>query len=305
MVTIQSSNPPAASSPKVSVIVTAYNSAATIDRAIESARAQTMDDLEIVVVDDASTDDTVAVVEAIRDERIRLVRNARNRGIGGAKNVGVENARGRYIAFLDSDDEWVTDKLATQLAALDASPSRAPLAFSAFWVHRTDFKTVVLRCPSRYETWLKSILLGETFSLGSTLLATRECFERVGPFNEGLARLQDRDWTLRYLQRWDEFVFVPEPLAHIYNSGWPRPETIARAVAALYGVHEQSLRARDPALARLFRASLRFEVAAIEYRNGRVAAAGWHMMDAICRNPFFGAYLAHRVIRKFREGDLN
>jgi glycosyltransferase involved in cell wall biosynthesis len=244
------------------------------------------------------------VVEAISDERIRLFRNAKNRGIGGAKNVGVENARGHYIAFLDSDDAWVPHKLAAQFAALDSNPSQVPLAFSAFWVHRTDSQTVVLRRPTMYESWLKSILLGETFSLGSTLLATKECFDLVGPFNERLTRLQDRDWTLRYLQRWDDFVLVPEPLAHIYNSGWPKPENVVRSVEALYLVHEESLRKRGPALASLFRSSLDFEVAVSEYRSGRSAAAMRRIASVLVAHPSFLGYFAKRFKRKLVERDL-
>src|SRR5215475_3690336 len=120
--------------PLVSAIVTAYNRADTVRRAIESIQAQTMSDLEIVVVDDASQDDTVDVVLSIDEPRLRLVRNIRNRGIGGAKNVGVENAQGEYIAFLDSDDTWEADKLERQLPAISAG-QRTPLAFTAFWLH--------------------------------------------------------------------------------------------------------------------------------------------------------------------------
>jgi glycosyltransferase involved in cell wall biosynthesis len=292
------------STPRVSVVVTCYNSALTVLRAIDSVREQTISDLEIVVVDDASSDSTVAVVEAIREPRIRLIRNNRNRGIGGAKNVGVAAARGRIIAFIDSDDSWVPEKLAIQLDALDRDPSHAPLSFSAFWVHRGGTGATVLRCPARRGSWLKSILSGETFSLGSTFVATKACFDAVGDFDERLARLQDRDWTLRYLRQHGEFVFVPQPLAHIYNSGWPEPGTVERSVNELYELHESSLRANDPALADLFRASLSFEVAIVEYRNGFPAAAARRLVGAFATYPPYAGYLASRFARKLRERDL-
>ncbi len=290
--------------PKVSVVVTCYNSASTVLRAIESVRAQTVSDLEIVVVDDASRDSTVAVVEAIPDARIRLIRNDRNRGIGGAKNVGIAAARGQFIAFVDSDDSWVPKKLAIQLDALERDPSRAPLSFSAFWVHRGESGATVLRRPARRGGWLESILSGETFSLGSTLVATRTCFEAVGDFDVSLTRLQDRDWTLRYLRRWDEFVFVPEPLAHIYNSGWPEAGTVERSVNELYKLHEGPLRAKDPALANLFRASLNFEVAIVEYRNGFPGAASRRLARALLTHPPYVGYLAGRFARKLWQRDL-
>ena len=290
--------------PRVSAVVTCFNSAGTVLRAIESVRTQTISDLEIVVVDDASKDDTVKIIEAIPDARIRLIRNSRNRGIGGAKNVGIAAARGQFIAFIDSDDSWVPQKLAIQLSELDRDPSRAPLSFSAFWVHRSESGAKVLRCPARRGSWLKSILTGETFSLGSTLVATKACFDSVGRFDENLTRLQDRDWTLRYLRQRGEFVFVPQPLAHIYNSGWPEPRTVERSVNELYKLHESSLRASDPALADLFRASLSFEVATVEYRNGLPGAAARRLVSAFVTYPPYVGYLASRFARKLRERDL-
>jgi glycosyltransferase involved in cell wall biosynthesis len=294
-----------ASRPAVSAIVTCYNSAATISRAIDSIRVQSMPDLEIVVVDDASVDDTTSIVDAIPDPRIRLIRNETNRGIGGAKNAGVAASRGRHIAFLDSDDTWVPEKLAVQMQALARHDSGAPLSFAAFWVHRSGSNTTVLRCPHRYSTWLSSLLMGETFSLGSTLLATRECFDTVGPFRESLRRLQDRDWTLRYLRQWDEFVFVPQPLAHIYNSGWPKAETVTRSVNALYEEHREFLNARDPALDRLFRESLNFEIAVAEYREGRKVTALKQFAAVLMSRPAYAGYLVRRATRKLSERDFD
>jgi glycosyltransferase involved in cell wall biosynthesis len=292
------------SHPQISAIITCYNSQATIARALESVLSQTLPEIEIVVVDDASTDATSEIVQSFPDRRIRLIRNERNRGIGGAKNVGVAASQGEFIAFLDSDDAWVRHKLATQLGALKRNVFAVPLGFSAFWVHRMHGSKVVLRRPSRHQTWLKSILVGETFSLGSTLLATRKCFDVVGPFNEALRRLQDRDWTLRYLQHWDEFLCLDEPLAHIHNSGWPRPETVVRSLEALYDVHQQDLRARDPALVRLFRASLHFEAAVHEYRSGMRRAAVRRFARAVAAHPPYVGYLAGRLKRKLVEHDF-
>jgi len=295
---------PAQAQPTVSAIVTAYNSAGTVVRAAESVLAQTMSDLELIVVDDASTDNTAELIDAIYDSRIRLIRNERNRGIGGAKNVGVAAARGRYIAFLDSDDTWEPSKLDIQLARLRPREAQSPLSFTGFWVHRDGGDRTVLRQPRKRGTWLETILTGETFSLGSTLLATASCFARVGPFEESLRRLQDRDWTLRYLRLWDEFVFVPEPLSRIHNSGWPKAEMVASAVDDLYRAHHEPLTSRNPALASLFRNSLDFEVAVSEYRTGRRASALRRVIQIAAANPSFTGYLAYRACRKLVQRDL-
>jgi glycosyltransferase involved in cell wall biosynthesis len=287
----------------VSAIVTAYNRADTVRRAIESIQAQTMSDLEIVVVDDASQDNTIDVVLSIDEPRLRLVRNVRNRGIGGAKNVGVENAGGEYIAFLDSDDTWEADKLEKQLPAV-SERRRTPLAFTAFWLHREGDEKSQCRRPQRYGNWLRSILMGEVLGLGSTLLATRQCFETVGYFDESLRRVQDRDWTLRYLRRWDDFEYLDEPLVHVFNTGFPGPQLVQASVDNLFALHQQQLRERDPALVRTFRAGLDFEVAVAKYRSGDPNGALRTFLAACANSPTTSLYFFRRAARKFFHMDF-
>jgi len=108
---------------RVSVIIPTYNRAATLGRAIDSALEQTIDDLEVVVVDDGSTDDTESVLAAYEDPRVRTIIHATNQGANVARNTGLEHVRGEYVAFLDSDDVWHPAKLERQLAALEARSS--------------------------------------------------------------------------------------------------------------------------------------------------------------------------------------
>ena len=117
------------SAPRVSVILPAYNRADLVGRAIDSVLAQTWQDLELIVVDDCSTDDTRAALERYRDTpRVRLVFSDTNRGGSGARNLGIAHATGALIAFQDSDDIWLPHKLAAQVAALDSNP-RAGLCY--------------------------------------------------------------------------------------------------------------------------------------------------------------------------------
>src|SRR3954452_7696310 len=104
--------------PLVTVIIPAYNAAATVARAVDSVLAQTYRPIEVIVVDDCSKDATSEIVAAYRDERIRLLHLPHNQGVSGALNEGLSIARGEYIAFLDADDEWLPTKLAKQVPVL-------------------------------------------------------------------------------------------------------------------------------------------------------------------------------------------
>ena len=127
--------PPASPPPPVSVVIPAYNRAPTIGAAIDSVLRQTFTDFELVVVDDGSTDGTLTAARAIADPRLRVIAAPQNMGAAGARNLGVAEARGTWIAFQDSDDEWLPEKLAKQMARLATPPPpalpRAPAGSAA------------------------------------------------------------------------------------------------------------------------------------------------------------------------------
>src|SRR6056297_1668487 len=104
--------------PTVSVIVPTYNRADALPRTVESVLGQTLDDLELIVVDDASTDDTPAVIDDYDDDRVQFVQHERNQGASAARNTGIDRAEGDYVAFLDSDDVWRPTKLEKQVQTL-------------------------------------------------------------------------------------------------------------------------------------------------------------------------------------------
>jgi len=121
-----------AASPRVSVIMPAYNAASSIARSVDSVLAQTHRDLELIIVDDASTDGTTALIEryANRDARVRPLLQARNAGVAAARNAGIAAASGAYIAFLDSDDWWHPRKLELSLAQMQSAGAR--VSYSAY-----------------------------------------------------------------------------------------------------------------------------------------------------------------------------
>ena len=107
------------SNPGISVIIPTYNRAHLISRSAKSVLAQTYPDFELIIVDDGSGDNTEEIIEALADPRIRYLRHESNRGVSAARNTGIRAARGDYIAFQDSDDEWLPQKLEKQLGLFE------------------------------------------------------------------------------------------------------------------------------------------------------------------------------------------
>jgi succinoglycan biosynthesis protein ExoO len=124
--------------PLVSVVIPAYNAEKTIRFAIDSVLEQTVQDLEVVVVDDASTDGTAKAVEAVGDSRVRLLKSPRNLRQAAARNLGMKEARGRWVAFVDADDEWVPERLEHLLAAIASEPECFVADFSTVCVPKAD-----------------------------------------------------------------------------------------------------------------------------------------------------------------------
>lgn len=139
--------------PLVSVIMPAYNSAQFIRESINSVLTQTLDDWELIVVDDASVDDTPHVLDSFVDSRIQILTQQRNQGAGVARQRALDQAQGRYIAFLDSDDTWEPHKLETQVAALQEN--HASVCCSAYQQMDAEGKHIGSIIPPRQITYEK------------------------------------------------------------------------------------------------------------------------------------------------------
>lgn len=226
--------------PRISVVIPAYNAGATIADAVATARAQSLRPAEIVVVDDASTDDTVTRLEALGGDDLVVIQSPVNRGGAAARNRGVEAARGELVAFLDADDLWAADKLARQVAVLGTRE----LAFCFTALTQTneygERRTLPRRAPRPGESLADYILKAGHVVQTSTLLVPRRlCAECA--FDESLRRFQDIDFALKLEQRAARPVFVAQPLVEWRSidagqrvSATHRPELI-RAFLAVHG----------------------------------------------------------------------
>ena len=198
--------------PLVSVVIPAHNAAATIHETVSSVLQQTFANLEVLVIDNASTDATAAVVAGIDDGRVRCISFAQA-GASFARNQGIGHARGRYVALLDADDLWLPDKIAEQLDAFENNPE-AGLVFC--WCDSVDEHGVFLKKGNYvqleepvYEQMIQWNLLENT----SSPMIRREVLEKIGAFDEKLWLPEDWDLWLRIAYHYP-IICIPKVLVH-------------------------------------------------------------------------------------------
>lgn len=225
----------------ISVIIPTYNCVRYVNEAVASALAQTYEPIEVIVIDDGSSDDTESVlapyVGSIRYHR------QENRGAAEARNAGIEMAAGEYIAFLDSDDLWVADKIRTQVDALESNPD-FPFVHSDASV--IDATGQVIKASANRERQTHNGRVFEEFfmcsmaaSLTSTVLMRRECFATTGTFDARYPILQDYALFLRVAWHYPVY-YIDRPLTKYRMS----PSSLTRT-SVLANIREQETILRE------------------------------------------------------------
>lgn len=281
--------PPLPSSPALTVGIPAFNAGASLEAAVRSILRQTWrGTLEILVVDDGSTDDTVAVATRLAERygAVRVVRHDRNRGRPTARNTILREARGRYLTWMDADDEWYPNKLALQFDQLfthEASPDHDPkqpvicmCAFDWKWSHSGKPSH---RTPDISGDQLKGLLAGRIGAYLWTMLGTLQAFRDVGDFDEKLPRLQDLDFTIRFVARGGRLIMsdarVPLCLYHKDDDGKPG-RVIAESMAHIRQKHRPLFLQYGPRFLRSARRQHFLLVSRHGYRNeGRWYGLGY------------------------------
>jgi glycosyltransferase involved in cell wall biosynthesis len=207
--------------PSVSVILPTYNRATLLPRAIYSVLNQSYHDLELIVVDDCSTDGTEDELSKIKDARLRVIRQSINSGPSAARNVGIRASLGRYVAFQDSDDEWLPEKLRKQVEMLEQHDElgNCPAAcYSRFIILRYNKKTIVPSGPSNLLSGriYERLLYGNTMGTPSTIFR-KEILDIVGSFDESITNREDWDLALRIARDYP-IAFLDEATLVSYDS---------------------------------------------------------------------------------------
>jgi hypothetical protein len=196
--------------PKVTVVIPAYNAMRYLPETMETVLAQTFTNFEVLVVNDGSTDNTAEWVSQVTDARVRMVSQA-NQGLAGARNTGIINALGEYIAFIDADDLWERTKLEKQVRCLDENPE-VGLVYT--WTALADENGKptgrVISSHAEGNVW-QQLLEFNMVCCGSTPLIRRICFDKVGLFSVELRTSEDWDMWLRMAPKF-HFGVVKEPL---------------------------------------------------------------------------------------------
>jgi glycosyltransferase involved in cell wall biosynthesis len=196
---------------KISVVIPFYNSMAYLPVTLESILKQTFTDFEVLIINDGSTDNILEWAKGITDSRIRVI-SQENKGLAGARNTGIANSNGEYIAFVDADDLWAPTKLEKQVRCLDEN---LEVGLVHTWMLFIDEKGKstgrVLQSYAEGNAW-KQVVVKNVIACPSVMIR-RCCFEKVGVFEPGRNPVEDWDMWIRIAANYPLAV-IKEPLAY-------------------------------------------------------------------------------------------
>jgi glycosyltransferase involved in cell wall biosynthesis len=231
--------------PSFSVVIPTYNRSEFLEGAIEKVINQTYTDLEVLVVDDGSGTAYAAEVVSQYPNTVQCIVHDENRGLSAARNTGIANADGGYIAFLDDDDRWHKTKVARQVSALEEN-KEAGIATCLVAAITPENEIVHCETDAPNGDCSESLLIGNQIGTPSRVLVRRECFDDIGTFDESLPTKQDWDFYLRLCQEWN-VAAVEDHLCFrtVHDSMSSSPVAVERDKKAILEKHEILIRSAD------------------------------------------------------------
>jgi glycosyltransferase involved in cell wall biosynthesis len=282
--------------PLVSVVIPTYNRAGLLKRAVKSVLNQTYSNFELIIVDDCSTDDTETVAKSFRDSRIRYIRHKKNQGAPAARNNGILASKAQYIAFQDSDDEWLPTKLEKQVNSFSFAPHDLGVVYTSFWLIDQGKKTLI-PAPDikKTEGKIYTELLKKNFVNTPTALVRKECFEKVGMF-ENIPRLQDWELWLR-LSKHYHFKHLNEPLVIAHR----QPDSISRNIDAYISAYQYILSKNFDEISKETKLLTKhyFEIGTVLCLKGDIKAGRKYFLKALMAQPFNAKLLLWTIASTF------
>jgi glycosyltransferase involved in cell wall biosynthesis len=199
--------------PKVSVIIPTFNRLEYLPRSLGSVLAQSYDDYELIVVDDGSTDQTIDAIQQDYPSVNLIVQQ--NKGVSAARNAGIQEASGEWIALLDSDDEWLPEKLNLQMKALESHPEYRSCHTEEIWI-RDGHRVNPIKKYAKFGGQIFKRCLPLCIISPSSVVLHRELLQEVGGFDETLDVCEDYDLWLRVTAR-EPVLFLDQPLVKKYG----------------------------------------------------------------------------------------
>lgn len=289
---------------KVSVIIPVFNGRETLMRAVNSVLEQSFKDYELLIIDDYSNDNPQELLKDINDNKLRIIRHEENKGAAASRNTGIMNAEGKYIAFLDADDLWYPDKLQKQYDFLENAPTQIKAICTSFDTVRSSGNKGK-RFLSKDKNWKDELIGGCSVSPGSTLMVEREVFldEDIGLYPSDMRRLEDWDWLLNYIYKYDLDV-LEDYTAQIWVSGYPRYKTIRKEARALL-VKQKSKVMKNFGAHQLgrFKAGLEIEKGGTAFRNRLYPQSVYHLVKAFVKSPSRTSKFLKRLAEKLMSRD--
>lgn len=203
----------------VSVVIPVYNRIDTIEKAVESVRRQTCKNVEIIIIDDGSTDGTYNILKKLEktENSIRIF-TQEHKGANAARNLGIEKSKGEFIAFQDSDDEWLPDKLEKQIRYMEEK--HFDVCYCPFYLYSSNEEQIFPRDyqdKQKYEQELIKILRCCNVVSTQTLVIRRNIISEVGIFDEDMPRYQDYEYVIRIIQK-KKIGYISKPLVKVFRT---------------------------------------------------------------------------------------
>jgi len=279
----------------VSVVIPAYNAGKYLEHAINSILAQSYSNLEIIIVNDGSTDNTADIATSFTDPRVHLVSKT-NGGMSSARNAGVDEAKGEFLAFLDADDYWMPDKLEKQIALLESNPN---IGFCSTLTRVETPEGAFVNewaCPDIKISTLHTIFTNCAAIAGSasSVLTRMNIHRAAGQFDETLTGLEDTDMWIRYAAQ-NEYRCIPETLTVILKREGSVSRNFQNMRSSALAVYKKNRKLLDkPSQGRFWRgcyATILCDYAKWEARSGKKSKALFQLCCAFFYAPVSKARL--------------
>ena len=268
--------------PLVSVIIPAYNRAHLIEQAIKSVLKQTYSNIELIIVDDASTDDTETVIKNIDNAGIKYIKQEQNKGAAAARNRGIRESNGEFISFLDSDDTYQPEKIEKQVKAILSAPEKAGAVYCG--INKIDYESGRKIGEKIHRTDFYNNFKNGSFFLTpttGTVLARKEALITIGGFDETLPAHQDTEIAIRFCQKYD-YLLLDECLVnavknHEQISSNPKNHILAKEI--IFKKHKDFL-------SRHILYGMCKEIANYYIHSENIAKAKYYIKESIKIKPF-------------------